>query len=916
MRLSRLLAGLGRDPASRVEQDIREELELHLELRTADNVAAGMAPGIARRDAEARFGNSDNIVRAGRKVRLDPSNPLGEFPGSRSPERARVKLMTDFVYDLKHGLRMLAKSPGFTGVAVLSLALGIGFNSTMFTLIDAVMFKPLAAKDPDSLVRIRARTDGLGGMMSSYPNFVDLRDQSETLAAVGGFRTEMTTYNNQGQAEFVFGETMTAETFEILGIEPILGRSFAPDEDDHIAGDFVVMVSEGFWRTRLGADPEALGRQLQFGGRPYTLIGVVPSSYSGATPPLAANFWLPMSMIDLTTPGATGTGSRLDRRGSRNIQIVARLGDGVTLEAANEEVGAIGAALVQEYPEANEALDFEVLSAQDVRIDPSVDSMMLPASGVLMGVVGLVLLIACANVANMMLARGSMRRQEVAVRQAMGASRFRLVRQLMTESLLLALIGGGLAVAVAAGTIRMLQSVQPPVMVPIDFHIPIDPRVLAFTGLISVLTGLLFGVIPALKSTRTELTSALKSEDPRSGSGKSGKSGKLRSTLVAVQVAVSLVLLISAALLARSLMNAQTIDPGIETESVVSMVVGLAFQGYNPDAARDFHNRVIEQIEVLPGVQSAGFAERMPLESTTMIDRDFWLQDKPLEPDEDPPLSMAASVSPEYFSILGITAAAGRLIGLEDIAEAPHVVVVNQAFADEYWPGDNPIGKLLSVTNEEGPWAEVIGVNSAHKVMTLGEDPRPHLYLAYDQYSGSGLGSIVVRTSADPAPMLDAMRRIAQGLDPNLAIMETKTIRQHLSLSLFPVRLAAASLGVLGAVGALLAAVGVYGVVAFAVARRRYEIGIRMAVGADRAGVVKLILRQGMGVVLIGVAIGLAASLALTRVLGAILYGISATDIVAFVVAAGVLALVAIVANLIPALRASRVDPIAALRSE
>lgn len=906
--LSRLF---GTDAVTRMEREIRDELELHLELRTDENIASGMAPAAARRDAEQRFGDFERIVERGRQVRLDPSNPLGRFPSRTTPHATRARFMNDFMQDLQYGARTLAKSPGFTLVAVLSLALGIGFNSTVFTVIDAVVFKPRAVEDPDSLVRIGAGDDTLGGIMQSYPDFRDLREQAESFTDVAAWRTEMTTYNHRGDAEFVFGESVSAELFDLLGVQPILGRGFAPDEDDHPGGDRVVMVSERFWGSRLGSDPEVIGRELVFAGVPFTLIGVIPSSYTGGTPPIAVNFWLPISNLDTLQPSTGGT-SRLERRGSHSISVIARLKPGVSREAAQEEVRAISSALTEAYPETNDDTVFTLIPASDVRIDPSIDRAMLPAGGVLMAVVGLVLLISCANLANMMLARGSARNQEVAVRQAMGASRWRLVRQMMTESLLLAALGGLAAVGVAAASLRVLQAIKPPVMIPIDFSVPIDPRVLSFTALLAVVAGVAFGLVPALRSTQMELTGALKANDARSGTRGNG----LRSTLVAVQVAVSLVLLISAALLGRSLINAQTIDPGITTDSIVSIVPGIAFQGYSAQESRDFHRQAVERIAALPGVERAAFVERMPLESMTIMDRDVWFQDQPLEAGEEAPGIMSATVTPDYFDVLGIRPERGRLIEPGDVAEAPGVAVVNQAFVDRFWPEQNPIGKRISLLSDEGPWIEVVGVNSAHKILTLGEEPTAHMYLPFEQRPASGLGSIVARVPGDAAAALDGMRQVVRELDPNLAIMETKTIQQHLAISLFPVRLAAAALGILGAVGAVLAALGVYGVVAFGVARRTHEIGIRMAVGADRNGVVRLVLRQGMRVVLIGAAVGVAVSLVSTRVLGAILYGVSATDAAAFGGAILAIAGVALVANLVPALRASRVDPIAALRSE
>ncbi|NKB89544.1 MAG: FtsX-like permease family protein [Acidobacteria bacterium] len=894
-----------------LEADIREEMLAHIALCVDDNVAAGMDPDSARQDAERRFGDIDRLVGEGQTAKRSRHDPLGHFP-NRSDRSPGANLMNDLIADIRFGIRMLWKSPMFTFVAVLSLAVGIGFNVTMFSVVDAVLFSPFPAADPDRVVRVRQAGDAFGDLLMSYPDFVDLRDTTETFAQMASVRTEMGTYNDDGDVSFVFGESVSANYFGLLGRPPLIGRTFTPEEE--IAGNHrVIMVSPAFWRERLGASEDVLGTQLAFGGESYTLVGVVSEEYTGLVPPLKPSFWVPTPGTE-DFSGSLGATSMLERRQSRGFYVLGQLADSASVEQSDAEVQAIGAQLAAEYPDTNEEIGFRAMPAADVRIDPAADQALLPAAGVLMGTVGLILLLACANVANMMLARGSVRRQEIGLRMALGAGRGRLVRQLLTESLMLSAIGGILAVVIAEVAIRLLLSLQPPVIVPIDLAIDVNARVWVYAGAVALLTGLVFGLVPAFRSTRADLSQSLRGDEASSDGSQRGS--RLRNSLVVAQVTLSLVLLISAALMLRSLQNAQSIDPGIATESVVNISAGLLFQGHQPDAARDFHLRALDRFEAIPGVEQVAYAERLPLESTITATRSVYAEGVELSEDEDPPSVMTTTVTPEYFEVMEISIDQGRLFDGRDVEDAGLVAIMNQVLADQLWPGQNPLGKHVVLGVADGPEVEVIGIHSPHKVRTLGEEPTPNLYLPYAQDTGSGLGNMIARTRGDAGAVLTQMRQILREMDPALAVLEVETIRQHLALSLFPVRLSAGALGLLGIIGALLAAVGVYGVVAFAVARRTREIGIRMAIGADRRSVLSMVLRQGMGLIGIGAVIGVAVSLAFTRVLGAMLYGVSATDAFAFVGAVLALGLIGVIANVVPALRAAHVEPTSALRTE
>jgi len=471
----------------------------HIVLCADDNVADGMDPASARREAERRFGNLDRMVSDGGHAKRDPHDPLGQFP-NRTDRSPGANLMTDLVADIRFGVRMLVKSPMFSVVAILSLAVGIGFNTTMFTIIDAVLFSPLPAADPDSVVRVGRDGTDFGDMFMSYPDFLDVRESAGSFTGLAALRTEIATYNADGEVAFVFGESVSANYFGVLGLPPLLGRTFTPDEE--VAGNHnVAMVSEKFWRDRLGGTEAALGRELRFGGSSYTLIGVVGERYKGLVPPVEVSFWLPSPAGEDLRPDS-GTGSSLERRGSHSFHVIGRLAEGTTIEQAKAEVVSIGAQLGQDFPDTNGEMGLTLFRASDVRIEPGIDRAMLPAAGVLMGLVGLVLLLACANVANMMLARGSVRRQEIGIRLALGAGRGRLVRQLLTESMMLSLVGGLLAVVIAKLALQVLFAIQPPVMVPISLAVDVSGRVWFFTAIVAMLTGLAFGLVPALRSTR------------------------------------------------------------------------------------------------------------------------------------------------------------------------------------------------------------------------------------------------------------------------------------------------------------------------------------------------------------------------------------------------------------------------------
>ncbi len=815
--------------------------------------------------------------------------------------------MSDLLRDLQYGIRMLWKSKGFTLVAVLSLALGIGFNTTIFSAVDALLLRPKAGSRLESMVEVYlSDSSGYPYAASSYPDFRDYRDRTDVFSDVASYQTTIARHQEDGSSEYLLGEVVSGNLFRLLGIHARLGRTLEPGDDVTPGGHPVVAVSESFWRARLGGRPDAVGEALDLNGRPYTIVGVIPSEFSGPIPGIGMQFWAPSAMVDHLDPSTRDGVSRLERRTNRSLMVKARLAEGVTIENAQAQMDSLLASLREEYPEDYEGdRAVHLLPSSDVRIHPFVDAALYPIATVLMVVVVLVLVIACANVANMLLARATERRSEVALRLALGSSRFRLVRQLLTESILLSSLGGAAGLLVAHVGTRLLLALKPPIPVPLALDLTLNYRVLAFTLLVSVATGILFGVAPALQASRP-LVPAMKSKERRLG---------LRNLLVVVQVALSLVLLIGAGLLLKSAGNAQAIDPGFETERVVMLSSHLGLHGYDEARGRLFYQRAVERVAGLPGIEAASLTDKVPLGASISTEN---VAPEGREPEKyaDWPEIDSATVSPGYFLSMGVLLIQGRDFDWKDAKGSPDVAIVNETAARRLWPGENPLGKrLLKGTGERAKRAEVIAVVRDTKVRTLGEDPRPHVFWAFAQ-DYSPMMYVLARTRGNPEPALEVVRRELLSLDSSLAFFEARTMGQNLAITLFPVRAGAALLGVFGGLALLLASVGLYGAVSYSVSRRTREIGIRMALGAAGRDVVTLVTRQGVGLVLVGVVLGSALAAAGTRVLASVLYGVGSTDAGIFLGTAALLVVVASVANWIPARRASRIHPVTALRYE
>lgn len=816
--------------------------------------------------------------------------------------------MDALLQDLRYALRRLTRSPGFTLVAALSLALGIGANTAIFSVVNGIMLKGIPVENVSSLVEIYfSEENGYPYATASYPDFESLRDGLPgVFEGVTAWNLALARMDRGEEVDVVMGETVSGNYFALLGVVPALGRGFLPEEDATPGTHFVTVLSHGYWEHALGADPEVVGRTIRINSRPYTVVGVAPEGFNGMMRGLVPDFWVPMMMEGVIQGSSV---DRLQRRGSRNLFIKGRLNPGITVEQAEAALATLSANLAEAYPETNQNRAFSILPTKDVAIHPLVDRMLLPVATLLLTVVGLVLLIACVNLASFLLARAADRRKEIALRLAVGAKRWNLVRQLLTETTLLSFLGAGGGVLLAYWTLDLLLSFKPPLPVPVNLDIRIDGTVLGFTALVAVMAGLAFGLVPALQATSPDLAPVLKDE----GATTQGRRRlSLRNGLVVTQVAVSLVLLVGAGLFVRSLQKAQGIDPGFITEEAVLLWPNMQLSGFSEDEGRQVYLELEERLAALPGVTDVGLVSRLPLGAgvqTTGVNIEGV---QPPAGREETDVDDTA-VSAEYFEAMGIPILRGRNFGPDDGPESPRVVIVSEAAAERFWPGQNPVGK--TVRYSETSSAQVIGVAADTKVRTLGEAPRPFLYDHARRYYSEAL-TILVKGDRPSTELLPGVRRAALEVSPTMVVLELKTMEEHMGLLLFAPRMAALLLSVFGALALVLAGVGLYGLVSYAVSRRTREVGIRISLGADAGRVINMVMGGGMRLALVGGVIGMALSASVTWVLSGYLYGIGPLDLATFLAIPLLLGGVALGAAYVPARRASRVDPVEALRSE
>ena len=813
--------------------------------------------------------------------------------------------------DVRFGFRRLVSSPLFTAVATLSLALGIGANTAIFSIVNAVLLRHPPYADAESLVEVyTSDTSGFEEATSSYPDYLDMRT-SPVFEDAAGTEVFMATVEPDEQADgasMLMGELVTGNYFDLLGIRPALGRTFVPEEDVTPDTHPVVVLSYGYWQRVFASDPGVIGRTIRINRQPYTVVGVAAAGYKGTIQGLAVDAFVPFMMVNRIMPG---DGDRLEQRGSRSMFVKARLRDGVTAAQANEAMKALATRLAQTYPSSNENRRMSVLPTLDVSVHPMVDRALVPVAALLLSVVALVLLIACANLASFLLARAADRRREIAVRLAIGASRIQLARQLLVESVMLALLGGVFGIALAWIVVRLLVNFQPPLPIPIHLDISIDMHVLLFTLGVSVLAGIAFGLAPGLQAARFEVAPTLREETGATGAR---RRVTLRGALVVGQVAFSLLLLVGSGLFVRSLQNAQAIDPGFDTGPAAILWPNTEMGGLDAAQSWAYYDELMRELAAEPGVTGVTLAGRLPLGSS--------IQTRSLNVEgAEPPAGQKAfqvddaDVDENYFDVMKVPIVAGRAFTSADNADAARVAIISEAMADRFWPAGDALGATFYLgENRERP-VRIVGIAKDTKVRTLGESPRPYFYTSIHQ-SPSPFGLLVVKGSLPSTSLVLAGRRIARAVDPNVVLIDAQTMEQHLALLLFAPRMAALLLSVFGALALLLATIGLYGIVSYAVARRTREVGIRVALGADPRSVVAMLTGAGLRLVIVGGVIGLALSAGLTWTISRYLYGVGATDLVTFIGVPAILVGTGLLASWVPARRAARVDPLSALRTD
>ena len=815
--------------------------------------------------------------------------------------------METLIQDLRYGVRMLLKKPGFTVVAVMTLALGIGANTAIFSFMNSLFLRPLPFAEPDRLVRLYGEdSEGRRFDSFSYANYADLRDRSQSFTGLAAHNYVSVNLSTDAGAESVQGEIVTGNYFSMLGANSMAGRTLL-DEDDSAPGAHpVVVISHGLWQRRFGASPNVVGAKVYLNGHPFTIIGVMPEEFRGTYQAIVAEFWAPMMMHEQVRP----TGTQLTQRGWGWLSGTGRLRPGVSREQAQAEIAQIAGQLEQEHPQSNRGQGFELVQASALpeQFRESVSGML----GFFMAVVVLVLLVACANIASLLLSRVMARRPELAIRQSLGATRGRLVQQWLTESLLLAVLGGVAGLLVAIWMSEGLMTLVPPDFEEFSPALSLDARVLGFTFLVSLLTGVGCGLLPALRASKTDVVSALKEGSATSSGSVLGS--RLQQVFVVAQMAVCSVLLIIAGLLLRSLRESALFNPGFNSDNMMLATVDLNRNGYSEAQGRNFYRQLTERLRSLPGASEATFAIVVPL-GTNKETRGYII------PGHEPPpgrtyFSIHSNVvGPDYFATMGIPLLSGREFDARDgEAGARPVVVINETMARRFWPGQDPVGRSVQM-KKNGPPIEIIGVARDIKYYSLGEEPLPYVYGSFAQFYSPSM-TLQVRTTGDPKSLMRALEKEVEGLDPNVAITGLTTLADLRQVPLFPSRAMAMVSSLFGLLAVGLTALGLYGILSYSVSQRRREVGIRMALGAQAADIFKLIIRQGLTITLIGIGIGLIGSLALTRFLSSLLFGISPTDPLTFALIAVSLLGVALVACFVPARRAAKVDPMVALRYE
>ena len=815
-------------------------------------------------------------------------------------------MLDHVIRDLRYSFRMLARSPLFTAAAIVTLALGIGLNAATFSAVSGILMRPLSgAEDPDELVQLYRQWHGLEYGSNSIPHYQDVRDRSdqafENVAAWNFVQLSLAT---GGSSERLMGMMVSANFFQTYGVQPELGRDFIPGEEDQGPGAHpVAVLGHTFWQSRFGGDPTVVGRTANLNGHPFQVVGVAPAAFKGPVNYADVPLYVPIMMQREVIPGF----DLLESRGNNMMNVVGRLRDGESVERAAQVLDGILLQLREEFPSSYDEQTGNTLVLQsEAGIHPMFRNAQLGMSAVMMVVVGLLLLIACVNVANLFLVRARERRREMGIRLSLGARGSRIVQQLLTESFVFSALAGLVGLGLAYVATNLLSGIRPPMDGPWAFQVELDTTVLLFTLAVSVTAGILFGLAPALQAANPDTVAAVRGANE----DRPGRS-RVSSALVVLQMALSLMLLIGSGLFLRSLQGATEIDPGFERPgSLVLASIDPSLQGYDEVRARAFLDRIMEEIGALPEVSGVGMTTTVPL-GLSGSDRGVTIPGYEFTEGERTSLDYT-QITEGYLEAMGIRLVEGRPFTRLDDVDASPVIIVNQRFAERFWPGESAVGKMVSTAGKE---REVVGVVETGKYRSLGESATEYMYLPLRDVFESAV-AIVVRTGSNPTAVLRHVQETVRALDSDMPLYDVRTMEDHMGLALLPARLGGSVLGLFGVLGLILAAVGIYGVMAYSVAQRTHEIGIRVALGADRARVLKLVLGEGMRLAAIGTALGLVGAAAAGRLVSGLLYNVSPLDPAAFIGVPLLLVGVAALAVYVPARRAARLDPIRALKTD
>ena len=816
--------------------------------------------------------------------------------------------MDSLIKDIRYAVRGLIKRPGFVAIAVITLALGIGANTAIFSLVNTVLLRSLPVDRPGEIVSVAVRGKDDSMSAFSYPNYKDFRDRNEALSGLLVYRFAPLSLSRGGVNERIWGYEVSGNYFDVLNVKAIHGRTFLPEEDKTKLSHPVIVMSYDCWQQRFGGDPGLVGKDVLINNHQFNVIGIAPEGFKGTEFVYSPDMWLPASMMEWAEPGANW----IDNRNAKNWFAVGRLKSGVSARQAEASLNLLSQQLGKEYPDSNEGQTIKVEPPGFIL--PDLRGAVVSFTWVMMAAVGLVLLVTCTNLAGLMLARATDRRKEIAIRLAMGANRLRLIRQLLTESILLSFVGGAAGLLLALWILRVLLALKPPIDFPLALDVGVDWRVLLFSLVVSITAGAVFGLAPALQSTRPSLVRALKDTAAQGGAVKT----RLRSVLVVAQISISLMVLIAAGLVVRTLQQLQAMNPGFETQNGLTLSFDLGLQGYDEARGQQFYRQLIERVQSLPGVESAAVANYIPL-SLNYNSGNVFIEGKPAERGENVPTAMVSSAGAGYFKTMGTPVLQGREFTDQDNEKSEKVAVVNEFFVRRLMPEvqntGEAVGKRFSFRSANGPFIRIVGVAKGGKYFNIAEDPRPFAWTPMIQDYSSG-GILLVRTKGNPEGLIGPVRGQVLSLDPNLPLFDVKTLSEHMKFALFPAKVAATVLGVFGLVALMLAAIGVYGITSYAVAQRTHEIGIRLALGAQLRDVLRLVLGHGLKLTIIGAVLGLFGAFLATRAITSVLYGVSATDPVTFVFVSLLLIGVALVACYVPARRATKVEPLTALRNE